>query len=115
MIEGTEKLRGCSQEIIDIVNFLQGHAESKHTDLVITSGKRDGDPSKSHHNAGNAIDFHYRNIHAFKLVSELFNFYLYDPSFRKATEFEVVCSQDKHHIHIAFGKEPKKEYFTGVY
>lgn len=117
MING-EKLVGCSKKILILCDYLDAYARRMNSELVITSGKRSGDGTSWHDN-GLAVDFNFRSVHSFKLVTQLFNEFL-NPrpksAFEGATEFEV-CSQNllKHHIHVAFGNESAKDVFTGVY
>ena len=123
MIQGIEKLKGCSTKVIDLSSRLDDIARAKGTQLIISSGKRDGD-GKSWHNSGDAIDFYFKDSNVFKYVSEIFQLCLSQQGvFEGVTQFEVVrnkVSRDGqwyqwNHIHIAFGDEPELISFTAKY
>lgn len=124
MIVNEIKLNGCNQKIIDLVKKELGPmANEMNTDLIITSGKRSkehnaeiGGSLTSYHLKGDAIDFYFKDVNVFKLVT---NFYYLvakqEGSFKEIIEFEVCRNKvGVQHFHIAFGIGIPR-YFTGIY
>lgn len=117
-----DKLADCDKRILVLADRLEGIAKDKYqTSLVLHSGKRNGG-GKSWHDQGKALDFSFKDINVFKLVSELY--YLcagQEGAFKGVTEFEVVrgvhpsTGDWQNHLHIAYGDESKLETFTSDY
>ena len=111
------KIIGCEKKVIKLVDWLNEYAERVNTELIITSGKRDG-RGRSWHNTGRAVDFYFKESNVFKHVTPIYMacFQQVEP-FDGVTELEV-CRRNrdnKQHFHVAFGEEGRLETFTGVY
>lgn len=121
MIIYPEELANCDKRIIALADELNRLAKDKFmTDLIITSGKRNGN-GKSWHDKGLAIDFNFKDVHSFKIISIITNLAInQEAAFKGVTEVEVCAGYSKtgdriHHVHLAFGDEKKIELFTGIY
>jgi len=114
-MQNQEKLIGCHTKILLLADVLDSIAHQKGSELIVTSGKREGN-GKSWHDKGLAIDCAFRDIHIFKLVTEFYWLCTkQEGAFDGITEFEVCCDLSKQHFHFAFGNEDKLEIFTGTY
>lgn len=116
-----DKIALCSNKVITLAEYIDNWAKSRGSELVVTSGFREGVKIRgqkgfSWHCVGLAFDFCFKDLDVFAVCSELYKLHKSNyKAFAGATEFEVCRNATKQHIHIAFGSETSKEYFTGIY
>ena len=124
-MQNSHLLKGCDAKVVELALELDKIARHRFkTYCIITSGKREG-KGRSWHNAINgalAVDFVFFDKHVFDIVSSLKVLHGVNRGvWRDSTEFEVCAGWSKkdqrykQHIHVAFGTEGRKEYFTGGY
>lgn len=123
MTQGLDKIEKCDNKIKKLAEWLESYANKLGSELIISSGKREGTGS-SWHDQGKAIDFYFKDSNVFKHVTPLyFECYNQKDVFLGVTEFEVcrgvVKKEGKYyqwqHLHVAFGDESSLETFTGIY